>query len=659
MSTGWISAVERRETQARTRIILLVTGLALACGGQAILLHTNGTMADEGRRQLLAGMLMISGALCFGFAARQEGTGPARLDFSFDEVTPAALAWRSPWTLGWTGAALALALVDVWLFSRGGENPRVVMIWLVSIVLLFVGQLPGGLRLPRIAREERPYLLGLALVLLVALVSRIYHLTTLPYNLDGDFAQVGLEARALATGAQRQIFGFGWAAVPWLGYLPPWVTMKLFGPGLAGLNASGAIEGIFIIIGVYLLGRDLFSPRVGLLAAALLTVSEALLAASRQSSYIDPPFFLVFAIYFLLLGLREGRGWAIVLSALFASLCFQMYHSGKLVVPITGFVLLFLLLFHWRWMKARWWALVLWLISILIVFGPMLVVFAQKPADLAERSREVFIFNPDVVNHEKGVYGVDTVPGILGQQARRTLLLFNYYQDKGTQFGVGRPLLDPYLGVLFVLGLGWALFLARRLGNALLLGWIFLGLLLGSFLTANSPFWPRLIILLPPAALLAAQAADVLYDEARRGLDLARPAAYAVPVVTAFLILGIGAFNWSAYVEVKGSWATPRTTIGRYLADLPPTTHAYLVSNDYTYTDREFEFLAPGYLVRNLSPDEVTGDLQRVGEPTLLILTREQEPLRAKLETLYPGGTLLEHPGNMADEVAFYSFQLP
>ena len=58
--------------------------------------------------------------------------------------------------------------------------------------------------------------------------------------------------------------------------------MKVFGDGLAGLNASGVIEGLLLIVGVYLLGRDLFHARVGLFAAAVLAISYAHLAASRR-----------------------------------------------------------------------------------------------------------------------------------------------------------------------------------------------------------------------------------------------------------------------------------------------------------------------------------------------------------------------------------------
>jgi hypothetical protein len=91
-------------------------------------------------------------------------------------------------------------------FLRGGEDSTVVIMWLTSIAALFMAQLPGARALLHIVREEAWYLVGLAAVLLIALASRSYQLTTLPYNLDGDFAAVGLQARALATGAQEQIF---------------------------------------------------------------------------------------------------------------------------------------------------------------------------------------------------------------------------------------------------------------------------------------------------------------------------------------------------------------------------------------------------------------------------------------------------------------------
>ena len=435
--------------------------------------------------------------------------------------------------------------------------------------------------------------------------------------------------------------------------------MKLFGDGLFGLNISGVIEGLLVIVGVYLLGRDLFHPRVGLFAAALLTISYAHLAASRQATYIDPVLFLVYSIYFLLLGLRAGRAWAIVLSGVLTALCLQVYFSGRVIIFILGFMLLFLWVFQRASLKSRGWALILWGMAFLIGLGPMLVVFGQNPNAFLSRSREVFILAPEVVRHEMGVYQVDTIPAMLLQQARRTVLMFHYYHDTGTQFGFLKPFLDPFTAILFTLGLGHAVFQARKLGNALMLAWILIGLILGSFLTANPPFWARMIILLPPVALLSALALDLIYQGLRHGLHAIGPkAAVFAPILTMLVISIVGFVNWNTYVSVKGTFATARTYIGRYLADQPASTKAYLVSNDFNFKDREFEFLAPGRLVASIPPDQLDDNLP-LPDGSIVILTAEQGPLVQMLQQLFANVFVETHAGNSPNEVAFYVVRMP
>src|SRR5947207_307006 len=83
------------------------------------------------------------------------------------------------------------------------------------LLALIVAQLKDvRIARPRVAPGEYPYLAAMAILLVIALLTRVYHLTTLPYNVDGDFADVGLQARALVTGQQQHLFSYGWAAVP-------------------------------------------------------------------------------------------------------------------------------------------------------------------------------------------------------------------------------------------------------------------------------------------------------------------------------------------------------------------------------------------------------------------------------------------------------------
>lgn len=650
-------------TSSRVIVYLLLLGLAFASAGQAVLLKIkpNTPAGASISMQLLAGLMLVAGCLLFGLSTFRHRFDHVRLELPAQSTDTSRIIRPRLVSDLWLLIAGSLALAAIYLFSTFGETPLTVYLWLVSILALFASQFRlRGLSFLRIDASERFYLVGLVLLLVITLVTRVYHLTTLPYNLDGDFASVGLEARALATDQQQHIFALGWADIPFLGYSPAWLSMKLFGTGLAGLNASGVVEGLLVIVGVYLLGRDLFQARVGFLAAALLTVSYTHLAASRQSVYIDPVVFMLFAIYFLLIGLRETRGWAVIASGVLTAFCLQLYYSGRLVLPIIAFVLIFLSIFHRTWLRPRLGLILLWGLAILVTLGPMLLVFYRGPDALIARSREVFILNPEVVQHEDGVYHIHTILALSLEQAHRTVLLFHYFPDKGTQFALGLPFLDPFTATLFTLGLGYTICHWRRLAGWLLLSWVTLGLVIGCFLTVNPPFWPRLMILLPPVALLAAIAFNFLYEFIHRGfIGLSGSLAPAASLVVLLLLLGVGWRNWNLYVNAKGSYATPRTFIARYLAELPPATQAHLVSAYFKYQDREFEFLAPGHLVDNLPSEQVVVTGVPQNSTRMLILGAEQQAVVERLQNLYPGTAVEAHSGNTPDDVSFYVVHLP
>ena len=497
---------------------------------------------------------------------------------------------------------------------------------------------------------ERTYLLALAGLLALALVMRAYRLTTLPLDLDGDFASHGLQARALATGQEPFLFKFGWANIPMIGFLPAALTMKVFGTGLAGLNASAVIEGLGIILGVYLLGRQLVHPRVGLLAAALLTISYTHLHFTRTSEYIDPVFFMVYTVYFLVLGLQRGRGWAFVLSGLCAAFSLQMYYSGRITPLIVVSVGLYLLVARRDLLRARWQGGLLWVFAVLVGLGPTLIVFLRDWEGFVSRSREVFLFTPAVLEHLRNKYQVDSLGAILWEQAKRTLLVFHYVVDTSTQFGLQKPFLDPVSSALLALGVGYAFAHLRRFGHFLLLAWLGLILVLGLFLTNNAPFWPRLLGLLPPAALLAGLALERLYTPAvdwakQRQVSWVRPA-----LIVLFLagFVAVGVSNWTLYVESKGSWAMTRTRIGRMLADTSPQTSAYLVRDPFGHDDREFEFLAPGAVCRRSE----RGDRCASGRfpvsaagPTLIVLTPNHAALLGRAAAAFPRRHRARVPG--------------
>ena len=75
--------------------------------------------------------------------------------------------------------------------------------------------------------------------------------------------------------------------------------------------------------------------------------------------------------------------------------------------------------------------------------------------------------------------------------------------------------------------------------------------------------------------------------------------------------------------------------------------------------DREFQFLAPGRFAANLTPEQLDEEIERVGTPTLLIITPEQSAVLEQLERRFPGESVETIFGNADTEIAFYVFELP
>jgi hypothetical protein len=216
---------------------------------------------------------------------------------------------------------------------------------------------------------------------------------------------------------------------------------------------------------------------------------------------------------------------------------------------------------------------------------------------------------------------------------------------------------------LAALGVGYAMAHLRRFAHVLLLTWLGLVLILGVFLTNNAPFWPRVLGLLPPAALLAGLALERLYTPAvdwarQRQLVWVRPALVACLAAS---LIAVGVQNWNTYVASKGSWAMTRTRIGRLVAEMPPQVNAYLVRDPYSFDDRELEFLAPGRLVGNLTEETLrTGAIPAsAAGPTLIVLTPNHAALLDVLKLRFPGGSAAVLPDNDPGSIGFYTFTIP
>ena len=143
-------------------------------------------------------------------------------------------------------------------------------------------------------------ILPLITILLLATLLRTYQLNKVPVALFGDEIDVGYQAYSLLN-TGKDISGrflptyiksiaeyraplFIYSAVPFVG---------LFGLNEWGVRLPAAFWGILSVLGIYLIGSNLFGKKVGLISAALLTLSPWHLQYSRAAFEVTLLLFLL------------------------------------------------------------------------------------------------------------------------------------------------------------------------------------------------------------------------------------------------------------------------------------------------------------------------------------------------------------------------------
>lgn len=561
--------------------------------------------------------------------------------------------------------AVGCAAFGMARFAQQGEDRLIQALWLLSILILLASQAPwAALRSPRgLARRlwQGPgaalNLLMLTVILLAAFWLRVNHLETIPYDFHGDMASYGIQAREIILGRQPHLFQEGWANIPMIGYLPTAAAMALFGNNLFGLNMTAVIGGLLSLLLFYLFLWRLFdSQRLALLSVAVVAINVPHIHFSRLAAYMDPWPFNLAALFLLVDGLRARRNISFALAGVTLGFGLQMYYSGRVIIFVIAAFLFFVLLFRRAWIKDNLAGLGLLALGVILGLGPSLIYFARNQEAFVERSRAVFLFYPAVMNHLMGKYSLQTPWAVFLEQTRRSLLMFHVSPDTSTQFGYYHPMFSSPISPLIALGFGFAVRRWRSPGAALALIFWLLNLFIGSILTGDAPFWPRLVGMTFAGAWFAGLALDRLWA-IFSGLRLRHAAAAAAPpparrpvaplILTGLVVLflaTVGWQDWNLYRETVKSAARPQTVIGRYLRDLPPTITACDFATQYALQVRETAFLAWPRLLIDLPSGAPNGLIESCPGPPFVWIVYPDQPERLNaLRARWPDGVLEEH----------------
>lgn len=198
----------------------------------------------------------------------------------------------------------------------------------------------------------RRNILILVIILFLGLLLRVILIDSSPPSLYGDELTITLDAYSLLKTGHDQLGNFLPLTFPMgagrpAGYVYGSIPfIAIFGPTALGVRSLSVLSGMGIIFLLFIIGRKLFSEKIGLIAAAIGTVSPWDISLSRGGFEAHLALLLVLLGFYLFL-LAKERPVLYIFSALSFGLTFHTYPTYKVSL------LLFLPLLVWCWLGVK------------------------------------------------------------------------------------------------------------------------------------------------------------------------------------------------------------------------------------------------------------------------------------------------------------------
>jgi 4-amino-4-deoxy-L-arabinose transferase-like glycosyltransferase len=528
---------------------------------------------------------------------------------------------------------------------------------------------------------SRSWEIGLLLAItLLAGFLRFYRLTEIPPGLHYDEAFKGTTARAMLEGAPLQIFfrsnmGEEPAAMylamaalrvagqePWVVRLPSailgtltiplawWLgrelvrLARLHRPGLwrwAAHPAPGGAEGR-----IQPEHRGLAEQLVGLGTATVLAILYWHLNFSRLG--MEPilvPFFVTLAFAALARGLNGGyRGRPRLLAFGLAGLAMggslYTYKAGYFVPVLAVLFVAYAAIVERGFLRRHGRGLLVASLVALLVALPIGIYFATHPADFLLRPTSVAL---TYAGQPGGPQGQEALQDSwLADNVLRVLGMFFVHGDENPRSNLpGRPALDPFLALLFLVGLGRSLAGFRRPALALLPIWLGV-MIVPTVITEYAPHFPRAIGATPAVALLCSLGGWTLWQGvsrlARRWLTVSFALVLALGLVFSGALTARDYFHiWAQSPDLFYAHDVGLVEIADYVNTIPSDQVVYL-----TPTSREH------YTLQYVTDRPFTSFDGRAGlvlpppgtAATVIVILHEDQATLPALENARPDGTI-------------------
>jgi len=341
-------------------------------------------------------------------------------------------------------------------FKKEWYGPWTTLIWLVAIVFWIWWGIFLKVKERNTTKTTKTEIVLLGLLLIIGLGLRVYRLDKLSMGLWTDEIEISAAGKNLMGKmiSLKSFLPFTTEATghPGLTAIFTGLGLKIFGNNVWGLRLPSVLFGLFSIVPLYLLIKELFGDKVGLAAGWIYGVSYWQLSLTRiafEAGYFW--FFFNWCLWALVRFHKEKSLNYLMWLGVFCGLGLYTYQAFRLL--FFGFLVIVGIEAFWFQKKGLLWTL--FSLTLLgLSFGMMIIPFffywRHYPQAVFDRANDVSIFNQKFA-------GVNRIQ-MIGENSWKTVGMLFWQGDPNLRHNMAqRPVLNLVEGVLLLAGLAMIL----------------------------------------------------------------------------------------------------------------------------------------------------------------------------------------------------------
>ncbi len=421
--------------------------------------------------------------------------------------------------------------------------------------------------------------LPLLAIILLAFFLRVYRLDDVPPGFRVDELSNSFVVSQHVLDGEYRFFFTDASGHEGLWHLLQAGFMAIFGRSPFGMRGINIMLGTLTVPLTYLIGKELFDRRIGLLAAATLAMSFWSLMYSRTAiRHVSSVVFLLGAFYWFCVGVNTHvrlmrstlkRAW--LTAGLLIGIGLHTYFAAWVMIAVLGATVLFLHLFQRDKLREKWWGIVMMFGIAAMLATP--VVWGILTMPKVEEEGRISVVAGPIRAAQAGDFSV------IWEHIVKTMTMVHAQGDEEYLYNVPlRPIFAPHIAAIFWLGVFLCCYQAiryRSFPHTFLLIW-WLGGLSPAFISVPAASFGHTIAAQPAVFILLALPLFTLTDYANKSFSTHRMPTteylFLLPTLLIVSAVGIRDHNgyfteWSQLGFVRFLYHEPQKAVGQSLQD--------------------------------------------------------------------------------------------